>query len=327
MLFSLAISFFLTGSCPGTAKNLLKMSQIQENSAQRISQAELMKFVRIPTFIDGIVATLYESSDLRIYAITNLEKTGFDEIHIWGFGRFPIPLAVIEAGGHVELMASIAQVSTALKIFPAFKKLFIEKGILPALQTAQEKYHEAESVYIRMDEDLRSGKLARSWDDVYKELYQSRLKDELKYEALHAKKTSRDYVINRLATAPNPPGAEKRTIEFAGWLKAENAPELTMEKVRVEGGYGLKIYLHSRHQSEFDLSFLTIDKRMILENRFELSWLKLSTLKVIELVDPSRSEGGAILVFNGSVKIPRGLSYYLLNPKTGLRISNKVISS
>lgn len=58
--------------------------------SHRVSSHELSSAFRMPSMLDGLVAILFQGKNLRVYGVTNRDRSAFEKIEVWGFERFPL---------------------------------------------------------------------------------------------------------------------------------------------------------------------------------------------------------------------------------------------
>lgn len=333
MFGEILLSLALISDCPDFLRDFADESQGQRGILP-VEIEELSRTIRIPSQIDGLVAELFHGKHLKAYGIVNAAHNGFERIEFWGFSQSPQKLFTIHEAGKIEKHVINKVLVAALVEAPNLEKLLASKGAFLGSLIQQ---HWKLNVLVHQEKDQERDLVEETptWDEVFRSIYEERLGREFRIEASRGRTQIIDFTkdIHQVAAVPEPPSRESRTITFGGWLPEKHSATVIMQQVPHGSELTLKVFLHPKLKNHFDPAFPDLERRIRLERRFELSWLRLPHFTMVETdetviregrVDrdiPTLISGNLVMVFEDGAAMPEGVSYYHLDPTTGLRTS------
>ncbi|MBN8554007.1 MAG: hypothetical protein J0L93_01025 [Deltaproteobacteria bacterium] len=334
------LSLLLTLDCADDVRKVSGTTEarIVKNESAGVPLAELKEVFNMPASYDGEIAVLMQAEGLRVYGITNQERTGFEFIQIWGFERYPMLLSTIFVETKpTTLISPIVITQGAAMLYaniyrqPKLLKFFADRGLVD-VDSAQHLKQLAQAdtfVNFEMGKAAENETEIKPWDQIQATLHKAELDRKSHWRELSEvadgtlpKNLS---AKARQATIPTPPFREDISAKFAGWLSLRDGAAVAMLQYVLRGKVqGLEVYLNPLTKKTYHSSFPTIARRIGLEKSFSLKWLKLETPVVVEL-DWLDDFKNIYLVFESKADVPRGIPFYYIDLKTGQRQSDTPI--
>lgn len=285
---------------------------------------------RIPSRVDGLLATILEAPDLRVFGIPDAELKRIEKLQIWAFDESPLPVAEIS----IAPSASYGRIMTytggedllryAVRHYQPLELFLIKQGWLSAVSEAgkQASYRAAKKRLEAHQEKWKDQEIL-DWKGIFSLLYNL--------------ERQRHSIRERLELGAES-ATDAKTVEFGGYLPPHHQALVIYEEIWRGDGIGYRIFLNHRFEDGAatdqnwtpkdgaftralfvpDAAFPTIEERISLEGRFLLSWIEKDLDRLKFVTDPTGSRRKQVLVFEFDFDIPKQIPWVEIDPVTSL---------